>query len=69
MEANLHFDQELEALKKTVDALEKEGLPLDEMVNLYEQGLTQYVKLKKELDDTTLRIKKVNQKLGIEETF
>jgi exodeoxyribonuclease VII small subunit len=56
------IEETLEKLEKITSALEREDIPLDEAIALFEQGLELAASAKKALDEARLKISQVVEK-------
>ena len=50
------FEVTFAKLEEIAEKLSKEGIPLEESINLYEKGIENYEKCKKELEDAKQKI-------------
>jgi len=55
----MKIEEELKKLEEITTRLEKDDLPLDEAISLFEEGLTLATSVKKSLEEAKLRIEKV----------
>ncbi len=58
----MKIEETLEKLEKITSALEREDIPLDEAIALFEQGLELAASAKKALDEARLKISQVVEK-------
>ena len=57
----VHFEQSLEQLQKTIEALEKGNLPLDEAMQQFQHAVTLSKACQKALQDAELKISQMTQ--------
>ena len=62
--ADLGFEDAMEKLEEVSARLSGEGVPLDEAIALYEQGVAYYGVCKQKLDDANRRIKVIEEGAG-----
>ena len=67
MAEDLKFEEAMEKLEAVSARLSGEGVPLDEAVALYEQGVGYYDICKRKLDDANRRIKVIEEGAGADE--
>lgn len=60
----LGFDDALEALQRTVSALEAGGQPLEESIALYERGVALHERCTRLLTDAELRVRTLGERAG-----
>ena len=58
----MKIEETLEALEKITAALEREDIPLDEAIALFEQGLDLAASAKRTLDEARLKVEQVVEK-------
>ncbi|MEN6369428.1 MAG: exodeoxyribonuclease VII small subunit [Thermotogota bacterium] len=58
----MKIEETLEKLEEITSALEREDIPLDEAIALFEQGLTLAASAKTALDEARLKVSKVVEK-------
>ena len=62
---DLKFEDAMEKLEEVSARLSGEGVPLDEAIALYEQGVAYYGVCRQKLDDANRRIKVIEEGAGI----
>ena len=58
----MKIEETLEGLEKITAALEREDIPLDEAIALFEQGLDLAASAKRTLDEARLKVEQVVEK-------
>ena len=61
---DLKFEEAMEKLEEVSARLSGEGVPLDEAIALYEQGVAYYGICRQKLDDANRRIKVIEEGAG-----
>ncbi|MBQ4244154.1 MAG: exodeoxyribonuclease VII small subunit [Clostridia bacterium] len=64
---NFNFEKAVEKLEKTVEKLEKGDLSLDEMMKLYEEGVSLSSQCSKALDEAEFKITELSAKGNTDE--
>ena len=59
--AELGFEEAMEKLETVSERLSGEGVPLDEAISLYEEGVAYYEVCRKKLEDANRRIKVIEE--------
>ena len=67
MSEEMKFEEAMEKLEEVSERLSGEGVPLDEAVALYEQGVKYYDICKRKLDDANRRIRVIEEGAGADE--
>ncbi|MBR6045800.1 MAG: exodeoxyribonuclease VII small subunit [Ruminococcus sp.] len=57
----MKYEQSVERLKEIVSKLEDGGLPLDEALDLYKEGVALTVDCKKQLENAKLQVKTASE--------
>ncbi len=66
-QGKINFEEALNSLEDIVGRLQQENLNLDEMINLYEEGITHLTKCQRVLEKAELKIQQLNSKLKVDE--
>lgn len=58
---SISFQKALEDFDKSIDALEKEDLNIDDAIKIYEEGISKYEKCIELLDDANQKIELIKE--------
>lgn len=65
-QGKINFEKALGSLELIVERLQQENLDLDEMIRLYEEGITHLGNCQRVLENAELKIQQLNSKLKTE---